>query len=288
MKNLKYQFALYSFLLFVDQIFKWGILKKEIILHTKWFEIVPTVNRGIIFGNLSGADPLVRTIFFSTFFILVLFISVFVLVYFLREVRFSKLSFSLAVFVAGISGNAIDRIFLGHAIDFIHLPFSLFESYIFNFADIIQVIGLFLSLFFLFRLNNQLWPENNSREMNLIDPHYQLGFSVKLSLMSFFSLLMMGTFAYAFLKVYLPVFDEKLQNLFLFSWIVISLLLLSCTFIFGIILSARSVGPILAFERFVNQLKRGEEATLKLREMDSFKRLEIMAKDISELLRNKK
>lgn len=288
MKNLKLQFALYSFLLLVDQIVKWVILKKEIILHSKWLEIVPTVNRGIIFGNLAGADPLIRTIFFSTFFILVLFISVFVLVYFLREMRFSKLSFSLSIFVAGISGNAIDRIFLGHAIDFMHIPLGLFEGYIFNFADVIQVFGLVLSLFFLFRLNNQLWPENNSREMNLIDPHYQLGFSFKLSLMSFFSLLMMGTFAYAFLKVYLPVFDEKLQNLFLFSWLVISLLLLSCTFIFGIILSARSVGPILAFERFVNQLKRGESASLKLREMDSFKRLENMARDINELLDSSK
>lgn len=287
MKNLKLQLALYSFLLLIDQVIKWVVVKKEIFFQSRWLNVVAIANRGIIFGNLSNADPLVRTIFFSTFFILVLFITVFILVYFLRAARFSKLSISLSIFVAGISGNAIDRIFLGHAIDFVHVPFGFLDAYVFNVADAIQLIGLILSLFFIFRLNNQLWPENNAREMSLIDPQYQMGFSFKLTLISFFSLLMMGTFAYAFLKVYLPVFDEKLQNLFLFSWLVISLLLLSFTFIFGIILSARSIGPILAFERFVGQLKNGETANLKLREMDSFKRLEDVAKDINDLLGRK-
>lgn len=287
MKNFKIQILLFGILLFIDQFFKWFIVQKNIVYISKWINFRPTINMGVIFGNLSNADPLVRTIFFSTFFILVLFIAVFVLVYFLRAERFRNLSLSLTIFVAGISGNAIDRIRLGHAIDFVHLPLGFLDSYIFNVADLIQLSGMALSILFLFRLNSQLWPENNAREMNLVDTRYQLGFSFKLSLMSFFSLLMMGTFAYAFLKVYLPVFDERLQNLFLFSWFVISALILSCSFIFGIILSARSAGPIIAFERFVDQLKKGESAKLKLREMDSFKQLEIMAKDISDLINKK-
>lgn len=287
MKNIKLQIVLYSLLLFVDQLVKWFVVKKEIVFDSSWINLRPTINMGVIFGNLSSADPLLRTIFFSTFFILVLFIAVFVLVYFLQEKRFQNLSLSLTIFVAGISGNAIDRIRLGYAVDFIHLPWRLLDSFIFNIADLVQLSGIILTIFFLFRVNNQLWPKNNTRAMNLVDARYQLGFSFKLSLMSFFSMLMMGTFAYAFLNVYLPVFDEKLQNLFLFSWFVISLLLLSCTFLFGIILSARSVGPIIALERFVNSLKRGEEPVLKLREMDSFKQLEIIAKDISDLINRK-
>lgn len=279
MKNLKRALGIFSALLMIDQLLKGFIVGKEIL--------PVTANAGIIFGNMADADPILRTIFFSTFFILTLFVLVFIQVYFLRPQRYNPISLSLAVFGAGISGNAIDRIRLGYAIDYIQIPWSFFSQYAFNFADIVQLAGLFLTLLFLFRHNNDLWPDDNERQMNLVDKKYQIAFSVKLSLICFFSMLMMGTFSWSFFKVYLPAFDERLQGIFIASWMVISGLLLVCTFLFGIILSGRSVGPVYALERFVRELKQGKDAHLKLREMDSFKQLEVIARDIRELIGKK-
>lgn len=266
------------------------VAKNQVSFQSAWLTLEAAVNPGIVFGNLANANPLVRTIFFSSFFILVLFVAVFVQFNFLREPRYRSLSVSMAVFVAGISGNAFDRIRLGYAIDYLRFPVSFLGNYVLNFADVMQLAGALLCLFFLFRLRRELWPAGDERGFPLIDLRYQVAFSLHMAFISFFSMLMTGTFSYAFLKVYLPVFDGQLQSIFLVSWLVIGFLLVLCAFLFGLILSSRTVGPVYALERFVKALGRGEgeSARLKLRKLDSFKQLEILAEEIRELTVRKK
>ncbi|MBI2606377.1 MAG: signal peptidase II [Deltaproteobacteria bacterium] len=283
MSNLKASSAVFCLIVAIDQLLKWLVVKYQAGFQLGWISLEAAINPGIIFGNLANANPLVRTIFFSCFFILVLFIAAFIQFYFLRETRYKSLSLSLAVFVAGISGNAFDRIRLGYAIDYLRFPIAFFGGYILNFADVMQLAGALLSLFFLFRLRHDLWPIDDERGFSLIDSRYQLAFSFKMAFISFFSMLMTGTFSYAFLKVYLPVFEVQLQSVFLVSWLVIGLLLVVFAFLFGLILSSRTVGPIYALERFIKALKRGESAQLRLRQLDSFKQLETLAEEIREL-----
>jgi signal peptidase II len=283
MKNFKWPFILFIALLILDQFIKWFITSNGITYFSSLINLTPAPNAGIIFGNLADADPFIRTIFFSCFFILVLFIAFFIQFYFLREDRFKKISIALSIYVSGISGNALDRIRLGYAIDYAHFPFSFLDSFVINFADFVQIIGAFLCLLFLFEIKDDLWPNDNERGFRLVDKRYQFGFSLKLAFISFFSVLMTGTFSYAFLKVYISEFDTTIKKTFLVSWIVIGLLLILCSFVFGLILSSRSAGPIFALERFIHSLKQGEDAKLKLRTLDSFKRLEKLADDIREL-----
>jgi signal peptidase II len=48
--------------------------------------------------------------------------------------------------MAGAIGNLIDRVFLGHVIDFIHVHYGTYHWPVFNFADIVIDVGVGLIL----------------------------------------------------------------------------------------------------------------------------------------------
>jgi signal peptidase II len=61
--------------------------------------------------------------------------------FYVKQEKFTKLqSLGLSLVFAGAIGNIIDRVFLGHVRDFIDLGLG----FVFNFADVIIVLGLVL------------------------------------------------------------------------------------------------------------------------------------------------
>jgi lipoprotein signal peptidase len=240
------------------------------------------LNPGIIFGHLSSVDPLIRVIFFSTFFTLILFLGIFIKFYYLSSPRFKNMTYALSVFLSGISGNAIDRIRIGRVIDFISIPMTSYKA---NLADLFQLIGFVFLVYFLFKQASELFYEDGKRRIKLVDPNYQMSFAFKFCLISFFSMFTMGTFSFVFMKVYNPTFSHFLQGVYLSYCLVLIALMLLLSFVFGLILSQRKIGPILALKRFVTDIKNGKESELKLRELDSFKELEQISKDIHEISR---
>ena len=55
---------------------------------------------------------------------------------------------SIALIIGGAVGNLIDRIKMGHVIDFLDIKFgSLYDFPVFNFADSFIVIGTFLMMY---------------------------------------------------------------------------------------------------------------------------------------------
>jgi len=266
----KLSLFLFLVVLFVDQVSKYFFASSSIL------------NPGIIFGHLSDVDPVIRIIFFSTFFTLVLFLGIFIKFYYLGSPRFKTMTYALSVFLGGVSGNALDRIRIGRVVDFIPVPFFVYKA---NLADLFQLIGFFFLNYYLFKKGSELFYEDGKRRIKLIEPNYQMSFALKFCLISFFSMLVMGTFSFVFMKVYNPLFNEFLQGVFISYWLVLFALVLLLSFVFGLILSQRKIGPILALKRFVTDIKNGKESELKLRELDSFKELEEISKDIHELSR---
>jgi lipoprotein signal peptidase len=266
----KFSLLLFFAVLGLDQISKF------------YFASASILNPGIIFGHLSSVDPLIRIIFFSTLFTLILFLGIFIKFYYLSSPRFRNMTFALSVFLAGIAGNAVDRIRMGRVIDFIAIPSTDYKA---NLADFFQIISFFVLIYYLFNQGSELFYENGKRRIKLVDPNYQMSFAFKFCLISFFSMLVMGTFSFVFMKVYNPLFNGFLQGVFLSYWLVLFALVLLLSFVFGLILSQRKIGPILALKRFVTDIKNGKEAELKLRELDSFKELEEISKDIHEISR---
>ncbi len=277
----KHNLILFLFLMVIDQVSKLCFFQSAQEFSFGPILLKGFMNHGVIFGHMADIDPLLRIIFFSTLFTLILFVGLLIKFYFLANPKFKGLNLGLTLFLAGISGNAIDRIRYGGAVDFINLNLFSANHYYFNIADVIQLAGFAILVFYLFKLNTELFREETNRTFSLIDPVYQFSYAFKFSLIAFFSSLMTGTFAYVFIKVYV---QAPIASLFMTIWSTICALLIALTFFMGLILSKRNIGPILAFKRFIEELKAGKNTELKLREQDSFKDLEKISKDIHELL----
>ncbi|MBI2520002.1 MAG: signal peptidase II [Bdellovibrio sp.] len=278
-------FGMVIILVVLDQMIK-------IYLHTQSFSydvgavsfhFVP--NYGISLGHFSNANPLIRVVLASTLFGLITMLY-FGLVYYLwtgAELLFLRLGLSL--FFSGIAGNAIDRIRFGYVIDFIEVKWSFLRGAVFNFADLVQLCGLVLTIFSFFYLNQKIWYLNNLRTVKIINANFQYSFAAKLTAIGSCSLLLVGIFAHSLLVALLPMseFREESIEIFDYGMLIILLVQSAILFLFGIVFSHRISGPIYALAKFVKDLLNGQTREFKLRSNDYHPEIENIAKDIQKL-----
>jgi len=138
-----------TFLALIDQIIKFVTinaidLSESITIIENFFSITYVRNYGAAFSILNGN---------RIFFILITFFSLaLIYIVFLKNNKFKKLDILIySMLLSGIIGNLIDRIFRGFVIDY--LDFKLFGHYfpVFNFADILIVVSVFLLLIILIK-----------------------------------------------------------------------------------------------------------------------------------------
>jgi signal peptidase II len=97
-------------------------------------------NSGAFLSLGSELPALVRTIILS--FIPILAITL-ALVYIFRERKLSRIVLmGYAFVIGGGMGNLFDRVWYGSVTDFLHIDFGLFETGIFNMADVSIMIGI--------------------------------------------------------------------------------------------------------------------------------------------------
>lgn len=128
-KNLAYIFVLALVFALLDQLSKYFLVK---------FYIVPLVfNAGIVFGLPVDAEIMI--VFTIIFIPILLYVAA-------KELRLNHpiSLLSLSLIVGGGVGNLIDRIRLGHVIDFI----SVWKWPKFNLADAFLTIGVLLLFIF--------------------------------------------------------------------------------------------------------------------------------------------
>ena len=96
------------------------------------FNLTLLYNKGAAFSFLSDASGWQRW-----FFVAVSVTAILVLFFWLRRLRPDQwlLAAALALILGGAAGNLIDRLWLGHVIDFIHLYYRNFYWPAFNVAD---------------------------------------------------------------------------------------------------------------------------------------------------------
>ena len=128
MKLLTYIIAIIVIL--ADQLSKYA-LKGKSIKVASFFWINFTENMGGAFSLFQGARIL---------FIIIAIIIIVILVRYIKYIKKPILAISFGFMLGGIMGNLIDRIFLGHVIDFI--DFRIWP--VFNLADTFIVIGIIL------------------------------------------------------------------------------------------------------------------------------------------------
>ena len=70
-------------------------------------------------------------------------------------------SLALALILCGGAGNLIDRIFIGHVVDFIHVFYQDYSFYVFNFADSYITIGVTLYLIYILFIGEEKEADAN-------------------------------------------------------------------------------------------------------------------------------
>lgn len=130
--------------LFIDQLSK--ILVSTFLQANAQFSIIPHFfslhfieNYGAAWSIFSGKGELLIAISFLALLIIYRYI------YNFKNNKRNNLAFGFII--GGISGNLIDRIFLGYVRDFLSFTFFGYHYPVFNFADSFIVIGVFLLIF---------------------------------------------------------------------------------------------------------------------------------------------
>ena len=130
--------------LIVDQITKILVVNslvpgENIEIIKNIFNIIYTNNTGAAFSILLGK---------RIFLIVVAVLIIGVLLYYIKRNKIDKKRdiIALSFVIGGSLGNLIDRIVRGYVIDFISIKIGNYNFPIFNVADILIVIGVFLLL----------------------------------------------------------------------------------------------------------------------------------------------
>jgi signal peptidase II len=126
----------------VDQVSKYlvetGLPLQEPVPLLPVLSLFRTYNTGIAFSFLSGLDDAVLVA-------LTLAISAFIIYLWVRSEPRQKLSrLGYALVLGGAIGNLIDRVRLGHVVDFILVHTQDWSFAVFNFADSFITVGAML------------------------------------------------------------------------------------------------------------------------------------------------
>ena len=138
-------------LIVADQLTKLAITEHfvygESMPITSFFNLVLVYNKGAAFSFLSDAGGWQRV-----FFIALTFGAIGLIIWMIRKHRDEKLfCWGLVFILGGAIGNLIDRIRLGHVVDFLDFHFGGWHFWAFNVADSAITIGACLLIIDSFR-----------------------------------------------------------------------------------------------------------------------------------------
>ena len=273
----------------VDQVSKQMVLKALPRVDWGLFQMSLHFNKGAMLGLFSDLPPVLRIVSLSTGGAFLLFS--FVILQYLLPTRSISLRLGMTILIGGILGNVVDRILWGHVVDFLILGTDGFRTGVFNVADMLQWCGYFLMGHALFKDKDNLWPKENLRKAAWINPKFQLRYCYILVTCGLGFSLIAGVFSYTFLRFVVidligknqQLLDQFLQP-FLITFTTVSIAFTAFLFMVGKQLSHRIVGPVYAFEKFLDNYINGNYYKLKLRKGDEFPEFEEIAERIAQKL----
>lgn len=248
---------------------------------------------GINLSHLQFSDPnqkslILRIIHYTTFLGPLMLLYFFFSFQFLTIDRSRKLNYFLAIWMAGIVGNILDRIIYGRVIDYFHLHLGI--DLFFNLASLMTFGGAIAFIIFIVR-NKEDYIFANKRKLRLLYADLQYDYVGKILFVCLFLCLTLSIFSYTFIKFYLAEYgmniDTSILNLYLIQVTIISVLYLVIIVLVGFHFSNRFVGPLHGFEKFIERLEAGDaNASFKLRENDYHQNLEVLAEKIKTHWKN--
>lgn len=151
--KLKYTVVI-IILFLIDRLFKVLVvnyLKGTITLLPNFLSLVYVKNIGAAFSLMEGQPTLLAIL--SLLFFLVIYKEL------TSKSNSTLLSISYIMILGGILGNFYDRLVLNHVIDYISVIIFNYHFPIFNFADMLIVIGVLLLIY-------KLWKDEKNETRN--------------------------------------------------------------------------------------------------------------------------
>lgn len=239
------------------------------------------INKGFIFGTLQDLPASLTLVTLSSMGGLLFFIYMFLII--MLSPQLNVLKAGLGLLVGGILGNVIDRAIHGGTMDFIPLNLPYMGPIVFNPADAFQWIGAVIIAVKIITKDDIIWYPENQRGFSLVNSKEQVKFALKFAVISLCTCLVLGLFSLSYLTLTLQSIHIQSKSPaigFAISYVAITLFFTAISFFLGLLISQRTAGPLYAFEKYVEDLLKGDQRDLKLREGDNYKHLEKIASDL--------
>ena len=278
------------------------LLLKYLVVSGKWtstgsfLDVAAKFNTEFFGGMFSDANEWVVQIFFT---IISVFLFIFSTVFYfvLRRQDVPRLKYGTILLSAGFFGNVLDRVLRGTSTNIFTLKFTAYAEATLNFADLLCLLGSIYVILALALDSKQIFHHYNLKRKLLIEPKFQIEFSLILVFIGILNATMIGIYSYSYLRVYLSQAGyvvlgvNDLMKDYLFGLVIMEFFFLIATFIVGIIFSHKMIGPIQAFEGFVRRLltnsQIARDKNFRLRQLDYFKNFERLANLLQEKWPNK-
>jgi signal peptidase II len=144
MRRLVHWYALALLVVTLDQLTKYWVSASfdyaEVRMVSGFFNLVLTHNRGAAFSFLADASGWQRGFFIAIALVAIVVISLLLA----RHAGEKLFCFALALILGGAIGNVLDRIVLGHVVDFLDFHLAGWHWPAFNLADSTITVGALL------------------------------------------------------------------------------------------------------------------------------------------------
>lgn len=284
--------------LLADQIAKSWVAGLDDLVDFGFVRFFPTYNTAAFWGIFENLPQNLKQVGLATFG--GVFIIFFGLIQLVLPERLIWLRLGFAILLGGLLGNVIDRLTMGHVVDFIIFGPKEVIYYVLNLADLFQITGCLLIIYNVVAHYDIIWPKNNKRKQKWVNPGFQKRFILyNFTILSSISLVLL-VFTFSFLKVTLNEYlgfdneiSENIYLLFLRLYLIINVVLFMCYFMIALIASHRIAGPVYAFKKYTDELLNHThlqdfDRPLVLRKNDEFEELVELSQAIKERLKTLK
>lgn len=267
--NLKTILFFFFAIIVSDHFLKMIVSEAEITFTSNFISIFNWEDDNF-FLSLSTAIPKDVTQFFSALIAFYLFALYACFIYFLKNKDLFYIKVGITTIFFAIISNALERAMYATTSLIFHTKFLGITS--FNYADLAILAGFFFLLFGTCYHWKELIGSDNRRKTFLINPEYQLRTSAFVVFALFLFAITIGSFSFIYFNNHIFSFHLNQENIIILSYFlglaiivgIFSLIL----FLAVVIYTQKTVGPLVALERYIDEVFDNPEAKLKLRDGD--------------------
>lgn len=247
-------------------------------------------NQGFIGGSFSSLPvEIIRVI--SSAFGALLTICFFMIQNYLPSGLF-VLRLGVLLFYTGIVGNLIEKVLWKRVTDFISISFTTDAGVFFNFADVVQVLGILLVIIFVILKSEEIFFRNDQRTKLWINKEQVQVLKVFQALnFSFFFLTWISARVFLVEMIRLQTISVSYQTKYAFDFMFLCLYII-CSLLLTLVVQVethRIYGPVVNLKNFINRLmtQNLEETPnqITLRKNDKMKDLIELSREIKSLIK---